>query len=76
MLLCILLYKKQRLLRKLLQLYSNCCYIEQWQIVAISLTTWQQARSLSLVHDAISSHMSASVEIPMLFLPHFKFQVE
>ena len=74
MLLCILLYKKQRLPRKyLLQLYSNCCYAEQWQNVAISLTTWRRARS---VHDVISSHTSISVEIPTLFLPYFKFQVE
>ena len=73
MLLHILLYKKQRLPRKyLLQLYSNCCYTEQWKIVAISSTTWQWARS---VHDVISSHTSVSVEIPTLFLPHFKFQV-
>ena len=74
MLLHILLYKKQRLPRKyLLQLYSNCCYTEQWQNVAISSTTWQQARS---VHDVISSHTSISVEIPTLFLPRCKFQVE
>ena len=66
--------KKQRLPRKyLLQLYSNCCYTEQWQNVAISSTTWRRARS---VHNVISSHMSVSVEIPTLFIPHFKFQVE
>ena len=48
----ILLYKKQRLQRKyLLQLYSNCCYTEQWQNVAISSTTWRRARS---VHDVRS----------------------
>ena len=36
MLLHILLYKKQHLPRKyLLQLYSICCYVEQWQNVAI-----------------------------------------
>ena len=74
MLLRISLYKKQRLSRKyLLQLYGNCCYTEQWQNVAISSTTWRRARS---VHDVISSHMSISVEISTLFLPHFKFQVE
>ena len=74
MLLCILLYKKQCLPRKyLLQLYSNHCYTEQWQNVAISSTTWRRARS---VHDVISSHTSVSVKIPTLFLPHFKFQVE
>ena len=27
-------------------------------------------------HDVISSHTNISVEIPTLFLPHFKFQVE
>ena len=74
MLLHTLLYKKQRLPRKyLLQLYSNCCYTEQWQNVAISLTTWRRARS---VHDVISSHTNVSVEIPTLFLSYFKFQVE
>ena len=52
----IFLCKKQRLPRKyLLQVYSNCCYTEQWSTVPISLTTWQRARS---VHDVISSHMS------------------
>ena len=74
MLLRILLYKKQRLPRKyLLQLYSNCCYTEQWQNVVISSTTWRWARS---VHDVVSSHTSISVEIPTYLLPHFKFRVE
>ena len=70
----ILLCKKQCLPRKyLLQLYSNCYYTEQWQNVAISSKTWRRARS---VHDVVSSHTSISVEIPTLFFPHLKFQVE
>ena len=61
MLLRILLYKKQRLPRKyLLQLYSNCCYTEQWQNLAISSTTWRRVRS---VHDVISSHTNISPQI-------------
>ena len=54
MLLCILLYKKQRLPGKyLLQLYSNCCYAEQWQNVAISSTTWRRARSVLVSQAAV-----------------------
>ena len=67
MLLRILLYKKQRLPRKyLLQLYSNCCYTEQWQNLAISSTTWRRARS---VHDIISSHTNISPQILTYYLP-------
>ena len=66
MLLRILLYKKQRLPRKyLLQLYSNCCYTEQWQNLAVSSTTWRRARS---VHDVISSHMNISPQIHTYYL--------
>ena len=62
---------QEAVLIKKIQLYGNCCYTEQWQNVLISSTTWRWAR---LVHNVTSSHMSISVKIPTLFLPHFKFQ--
>ena len=67
MLLRILLCKKQRLPRKyLLQLYSNCCYTEQWQNLAVSSKTWRRARS---IHDVMSSHANISPQILTYYLP-------
>ena len=81
MLLCILLYKKQRLPSKyLLQLYSNCCYTEQWQNLAISSTTWRRARSVSLTRRHIFTHehfstnpyiLSSGYHVLHLFMPLF-----
>ena len=80
MLLRILLYKKQRLRRKyLLQLYSNCCYTEQWQNLAISSTTWRRVRSVHagrhiFTHEHFSTNphiLSSGYHVLHLFMPLF-----
>ena len=76
MLLHVLLYEKQRLPRKyLLQLYSNCCYTEQWQNLPIS-STWRQARSAHIIssHTNISPQiltLSSRYHVLHLFMPLF-----
>ena len=64
MLLRILLYKKQHLPRKyLLQLYSNCCYTEQWQNLAISLTHMATGKVSTRCHIFTHEHFSTNPHI-------------
>ena len=75
MLLRILLYKKQRLPRKyLLQLYSNCCYTEQWHLIDNMVTGKVSTQRHIFTHEHFSTNphiLSSGYHVLHLFIPLF-----